>query len=150
MKQTLLSGLACLLLLAGCQDLAVENPNNPDRTVAFAQPGDVANLISGTFQDYWLGIQNCSRGALFYSTIADENSSSVGQLGHARHVLRTAYRVGQPVLPITDAPLRRSRGLTRTAAYPMLTMRSRLLRALNRKAVPITMSSREKATTLAC
>ena len=81
MKQTLLSGLACLLLLAGCQDLAVENPNNPDRTVAFAQPGDVANLISGTFQDYWLGIQNCSRGALFYSTIADENSSSWANWG---------------------------------------------------------------------
>ena len=81
MKQTLLSGLACLLLLAGCQDLAVENPNNPDRSAAYQQPGDVVNLISGTFQDWWLGIQECSRGALFYSTIADENSSSWANWG---------------------------------------------------------------------
>ncbi len=81
MKQSILSGLACLLLLAGCQDLAVENSNNPDRAVAFQQPGDVVNLISGTFQDYWLGIQNCSRGAMFYSTIADENSSSWANWG---------------------------------------------------------------------
>ncbi len=81
MKQTVLSGLACLLLLAGCQDLAVENPNNPDRTVAFSQPGDVVNLIKGTFQDYWLGIQNCGNGAFFYSTIADETSSSWANWG---------------------------------------------------------------------
>ena len=81
MKRTILSGLACLLLLAGCQDLAVENTNNPDRAVAFAQPGDVVNLISGTFQDYWLGIQNCGNGALFYSTLADENSSSWANWG---------------------------------------------------------------------
>ncbi len=81
MKQTFVTGLACLLLLGGCQDLAVENPNNPDRAVAFAQPGDVVNLIKGTFQDYWLGLQNCSSGAMFYSTIADENSSSWANWG---------------------------------------------------------------------
>ena len=81
MKQTLLTGLACLLLLAGCQDLSVQNENSPDRAVAYAQPGDVVNLISGTFQDWWLGIQNCSRGALFFSTLADENSSSWANWG---------------------------------------------------------------------
>ena len=59
------------LSAAGCQDLAVENNNAPDRTVAFAQPGDVVNLVKGTFADYWLSIQNCSNGALFFSTLAD-------------------------------------------------------------------------------
>lgn len=69
------------LSAVGCQDLAVENTNAPDRTIAFAQPGDVVNLVKGTFADYWLGIQNCSNGALFFSTLADENSSSWANWG---------------------------------------------------------------------
>ena len=64
------------LSIVGCQDLAVENENAPDRAIAFAQTGDVVNLARGTFEDYWTAIQTCGAGALFYSTIADENSSS--------------------------------------------------------------------------
>jgi len=67
--------------IVGCQDLAVENENSPDRAVAFAQPGDVVNLARGTFADYWTSIQWCSSGALFYSTIADESSSSWANWG---------------------------------------------------------------------
>ena len=83
MKRTLLYSLALLVIvgLAGCQDLSVENANNPDRAVALARPGDVEALISETFTDYWLGIQNCGNGALFLSTIADENSSSWANWG---------------------------------------------------------------------
>ena len=69
------------LSAVGCQDLAVENNNAPDRTVAFAQPGDVVNLVKGTFANYWLSIQNCGNGALFFSTLADENSSSWANWG---------------------------------------------------------------------
>lgn len=83
MKQLTFYTLIGVLALGavGCQDLAVENKNSPDRTVAFAQPGDVVNLVSGTWQDYWLGIQNCGNGALFFSTLADENSSSWANWG---------------------------------------------------------------------
>ena len=67
--------------VAGCQDLAVENKNAPNRELAFAQPGDVVNLVKGTFSDYWLSIQNCANGPLFLSTLADENSSSWANWG---------------------------------------------------------------------
>ena len=67
--------------VAGCQDLAVDNPNSPDRELAFAQPGDVVNLVKGTFTDYWLSLQSCASGPLFLSTLADENSSSWANWG---------------------------------------------------------------------
>lgn len=83
MKNNIVYLLAMVLGLgvAGCQDLAVENNNSPDRTIALARPGDVANLIQGTFVDYWLSTQNCSSGALLFSTLADENSSSWANWG---------------------------------------------------------------------
>ena len=83
MKQFIFYTLVGVLALSavGCQDLVVENKNSPDRAVAFAQPGDVVNLVSGTWPDYWLGIQNCGNGALFFSTLADENSSSWANWG---------------------------------------------------------------------
>ena len=83
MKHTLLYSLALLLILglAGCQDLSVENANNPDRTLALARPGDVEALIAETFTDYWTASQWCSAGALFLSTIADENSSAWANWG---------------------------------------------------------------------
>ncbi len=76
---TLISVMA--LGAVGCQDLAVENENSPDRTVAFAQPGDVVNLISGTWADYWSSIQHYASGPYMFSTIADEISSSWGNWG---------------------------------------------------------------------
>ncbi len=70
------------LSAAGCQDLAVENENAPDRTIAFSQAGDVVNLVSGTFLDYWGGVQWCGAGSAFtLSTIADENSASWANWG---------------------------------------------------------------------
>ena len=83
MKRFAFYTLLCIfgLGVAGCQDLAVENKNAPDRAVAFSQPGDVVNLVKGTFADYWRSVQECSRGALFYSTLADENSSSWANWG---------------------------------------------------------------------
>ena len=65
----------------GCQDLAVENPNNPDRAVAFSQPGDVVNLVRGTFSNFWNGTQTCGAGAFLLSTMADEMSCSWGNWG---------------------------------------------------------------------
>ncbi|MXW33040.1 MAG: RagB/SusD family nutrient uptake outer membrane protein [Rhodothermaceae bacterium] len=84
MKQFIFYTLVGVLALSavGCQDLAVENKNSPDRAVAFAQPGDVVNLISGVWTDYWSAVQWCGGGgAFFYSTLADENSSSWANWG---------------------------------------------------------------------
>ena len=64
MKQFTFYTLVGVLALSavGCQDLAVENKNSPDRSVAFAQPGDVVNLISGTWTDYWAAVTVVWRG----------------------------------------------------------------------------------------
>ncbi len=45
--------VAALLLAAGCADLDVSNPNNPDRDRVLADPGDVESLISTSFQGYY-------------------------------------------------------------------------------------------------
>ncbi len=83
MKQFAFYMLIGVLTLSatGCQDLAVENENSPDRKVAFAQPGDVVNLVRGTFPSYWSATQSCAGSALTFSTMADENSSSWGNFG---------------------------------------------------------------------
>lgn len=71
-----LTAFTMLLTLSACQDLAVDNLNSPDRALALAEPGDVETLIADTFIKNWESRQWCSSGALFRSTIADENSSS--------------------------------------------------------------------------
>lgn len=38
---------------AGCVDLEVQNPNQPEAARALATPGDVESLIGGTFLQYW-------------------------------------------------------------------------------------------------
>lgn len=83
MKHFTLYALAGILSISvvGCQDLAVENLNNPDRSLAFSQPGDVVNLIRGTFGNYWNGSQDCNAGAFLLSTMADETSCSWGNWG---------------------------------------------------------------------
>lgn len=82
MNTKLLYGLAVLLLfsVAGCQDLTVENENNPNRELALAEPGDVENLVANTFTDYWSANQWSAR-SMPWSTIADEISSSWANWG---------------------------------------------------------------------
>ena len=71
--------LAFIFGMAGCQDLSVENQNNPDRTLALAEPGDVENLIAETFTSYWSATQWCE--AMLWTTMADENSSAWANWG---------------------------------------------------------------------
>jgi hypothetical protein len=42
-----------LLFAAGCSDLDVMNPNNPDRDRVLSDPGDVESLISTSFRAYY-------------------------------------------------------------------------------------------------
>ena len=44
---------AAAVLMAGCVDLDVTNPNEPDRERVLATPGDVQSLISTSFQLYF-------------------------------------------------------------------------------------------------
>ncbi len=75
-----LPALLVLLMLGGCQDLAVDNPNNPDRQLALAEPGDVQALVSNTFSEFWNATQGCNGGPML-STMADQHSCSWANWG---------------------------------------------------------------------
>ncbi len=50
---TALGAAAVGALLAGCQDLDVVNPNNPDRGRAIRNPQAVESFISSSFPVWW-------------------------------------------------------------------------------------------------
>lgn len=50
--------VACALAAAGCHDLDVTNPNNPDRERVINRPGDVESLISSSFKGWFQNSQN--------------------------------------------------------------------------------------------
>jgi len=82
MKLRFIYGLAVVLALglSACQELAVDNLNNPDRTKALASPADVEKLASDTFTNYW-GANQWSSRSMPWSTVADEISSSWANWG---------------------------------------------------------------------
>ena len=56
MRRIMLKGLASLVLVlavSGCLDLAVENPNDPDRDRALDNSDDVETLIASSWISYW-------------------------------------------------------------------------------------------------
>ena len=75
-----LPALLLAFVWAGCQDLSVENPNNPDRTRALAEPNDVEALVSNLFSEYWNATQGCN-GSPMLSTMADQHSCSWANWG---------------------------------------------------------------------
>src|SRR5690606_9553554 len=50
--------LAVTALLAGCQDLDVVNPNEPDRERVLSSPDDVESLIASSFRLWYTTPQN--------------------------------------------------------------------------------------------
>jgi hypothetical protein len=50
---TVLSTLLLLGAAAGCSDLDVENPNEPDRGRALSSAGDIESLIGSSFHEWW-------------------------------------------------------------------------------------------------
>lgn len=52
-RKLLVAVAALAMTTAGCQDLEIANPNNPDRQRALANPGDVETLIASSWYPYW-------------------------------------------------------------------------------------------------
>ncbi len=70
--RTLIGGaLAGVVLLAGCQDLDITNPNQPDRTRAITNPADVEALVIGSWPLYWGRTMTSSSSYNAMPTIAD-------------------------------------------------------------------------------
>ncbi len=71
---------ALILITAGCQELAVTNPNNPDRERATATPGDLQTIITSTFTKFFEDVSQQTR-AVQVSAVADEFSSNFLDFG---------------------------------------------------------------------
>lgn len=52
-KRTVVAALTAVLVTAGCQDLDIANPNDPNREQALANPGDVETLIASSWYPFW-------------------------------------------------------------------------------------------------
>jgi hypothetical protein len=72
--------LAAAVLVAGCQDLAVTNPNNPDRGRVTSTPEGVEALVSSAFLGWWEWTHDDSP-VWVWSTTADEFSSAFFDFG---------------------------------------------------------------------
>lgn len=68
------------LALAGCQDLAVENPNEPDRNRATQQPLSVESFVSSAFRTWWPSVHD-DYPIWALSTMADEVTSGFADFG---------------------------------------------------------------------
>ena len=75
-----LGALAGALALAGCQDLAVTNPNVPDRGRATQQPLSVESFVASSFRSWWPSVHD-DYPIWALSTIAQEVTSGFADFG---------------------------------------------------------------------
>jgi hypothetical protein len=81
-KKHLLLTVAALTLISfsSCNDLSVENNNEPDQERALSSPADIETLIQGTFRTFYFSSEGYYPN-IALSTAADELSSSWGNFG---------------------------------------------------------------------
>jgi hypothetical protein len=70
-----------LLLLAGCQDLTVENRNRPDRDRATQQPTATEAFVSSAFRTWWPFAGHDDYPSWAFSTMAREMTSGFTDFG---------------------------------------------------------------------
>jgi len=70
-----------VLLLAACQELAVTNPNEPDRVRATEQPTSVESFVSSAFRTWWQVAGHDDYPSWAFSTMAHEITSSFADFG---------------------------------------------------------------------
>lgn len=71
-----------LLVVAGaCQDLAVSNPNEPDRARATQQPVSAESFVSSSFRTWWPVAGHDDYPSWAFSTMANEITSGFADFG---------------------------------------------------------------------
>lgn len=81
---------ALTLVTAGCQDLDVTNPNEPDRTRVLSRPDDVESVIASTFR-LWFAIAQDEYPNMALAALADEATG--GFFDYGVHDISTEPRV---------------------------------------------------------
>ena len=67
--------------IAGCQDLAVENPNEPDRERATQQPTSAESFVASAFRNWWQNAGHDDYPSWALATIANEVTSGFADFG---------------------------------------------------------------------
>ncbi len=71
--------LGGILLLSGCMDLQVDNPNNPDTERALASASDTEALVGSQYQEWWNQQKNYP--AMTLAVMGNHKTSSWGNFG---------------------------------------------------------------------
>jgi hypothetical protein len=79
-SKLLVAGLAALLA-AGCLDLEVVNPNQPDRDRALQTAGDIEALIGGSFTPWWQCSSNQGGPFPILATLSYQHSATAANFG---------------------------------------------------------------------
>jgi hypothetical protein len=75
-------GLSISILMAtACQDLAVENPNEPDRARATQQPTSAESFVASAFRTWWPVAGHDDYPSWALATIANETTSGFADFG---------------------------------------------------------------------
>ncbi|MCH7576026.1 MAG: hypothetical protein IIA59_13025 [Candidatus Marinimicrobia bacterium] len=81
MKNLKYATMLGLFFTVGCLDsIVVKNENSASKEQVVVTPGDVENLIGGAYRSFWFSMEDWY-GGLGLSTVADELSSSWGNVG---------------------------------------------------------------------
>jgi hypothetical protein len=72
---------AIALVLAGCQDLAVQNPNEPDRERATKQPVSTESFVATSFRTWWPAAGHDDYPSWAFATISREITSGFADFG---------------------------------------------------------------------
>lgn len=82
LNKILLLGITALMavMLSSCDDLVVENQNDPDRESALSSAEDVETLIQGSYRTFYYAAENYEPNIAF-STAADAHTASWGNFG---------------------------------------------------------------------
>ena len=100
----LLSVAGWSLAAGGCQDLAITNPNEPDRDRALAEPEDLESLIAGTFSVFFDVTHGEDHVTILYSAYGAEMTavtsitSGIWQQGDFPRILLD----NRPAIPSTS------------------------------------------------
>ena len=70
-----------LLFFFGCNDLDVENKNEPDTQRVLAAPDDLKSVLASAFRDWFTSVHHWRGPALVMPTMADQHTASWGNFG---------------------------------------------------------------------
>jgi hypothetical protein len=94
-----LAAAAVLLLTAsaGCADLNVVNPNQPERDQVVRTPNDIEKLVQGSYNSYWLATTHVNGVGPLLNAASFHNSSMAANFGQVE-------RSALPRTPVGNTP----------------------------------------------